>query len=136
MQQNTYLENIHIKSNNQINYLAGGINNIYPASNIQDDECQDMYNFCLDKYPALRTKIGRTMKSNPGQRGEQVKYFNVAGVRYLFYIQGNSLKDMTGTVIATGLTGSKFKHVYYADGNYEYMILYGDGIATFFTKYT
>ena len=55
MQENAYLNNIHYKSDNQINYLAGGINNIYPAQNIQDDECQDMYNMCLDKYPALKT---------------------------------------------------------------------------------
>ena len=128
MQENTYLNNIHYKSENQINYLAGGINNIYPAQNIQDDECQDMYNMCLDKYPAIRTKIGRTLKSNPGLKGTQVKYFGVAGVRYLFYIQGTELKDMTGTVIATGITGNKFSHVYYADGNNEYLVLYGDGV--------
>lgn len=65
MQPNAYLSNIHYKSENQINYLAGGINNIYPPQNIQDDECQDMYNMCLDKYPAIRTKIGRTLKANP-----------------------------------------------------------------------
>ena len=128
MQTNPYLNNIHIKSNNQINYLAGGINNIYPPQNIQDDECQDMYNMCLDKYPAIRTKIGRTMMSNPGSKGEDVKYFGVAGVKYLFYIQGESLKDMTGTVISNGITGTKFNHVYYADGNSEYLVLYGDGI--------
>lgn len=128
MQTNPYLNNIQIKSNNQINYLAGGINNIYPPQNIQDDECQDMYNMCLDKYPAIRTRIGRTMMSNPGSKGEDVKYFGVAGVKYLFYIQGESLKDMTGTVISNGITGTKFNHVYYADGNSEYLVLYGDGI--------
>ena len=128
MQENTYLNNVNYKSNNQINYLAGGINNIYPAQNIQDDECQDMYNMCLDKYPAIRTKIGRTLKANPGLKGTDVKYFGVAGVRYLFYIQGEDLKDMTGTVIATGITGNKFSHVYYADGNNEYLVLYGDGV--------
>lgn len=128
MQQNPYLNNIQVKSNNQINYLAGGINNIYPAQNIQEDECQDMYNICLDKYPAARTRIGRTMMSNPGSKGEDVKYFGVAGVKYLFYIQGESLKDMTGTVISNGITGTRFNHVYYADGNSEYLILYGDGI--------
>lgn len=128
MQTNPYLNNIQVKSNNQINYLAGGINNIYPAQNIQDDECQDMYNICLDKYPAARTRIGRTMMSNPGSKGENVKYFGVAGVKYLFYIQGESLKDMTGTVISNGITGTRFNHVYYADGNSEYLILYGDGI--------
>lgn len=128
MQENTYLNEIHIKSNNQINYLAGGINNIYPPQFIQDDECQDMYNMCLDKYPAFRTKIGRTLKSNPGLKGTTVKYFGVAGVKYLFYIQGTDLKDMTGTVIATGITGTKFSHVYYADGNDEYLVLYGEGV--------
>ena len=128
MQENAYLNNIHYKSDNQINYLAGGINNIYPAQNIQDDECQDMYNMCLDKYPALKTKIGRTLKSNPGLKGTTVKYFGVAGVKYLFYIQGTDLKDMTGTVIATGITGTKFSHVYYADGNDEYIVLYGEGV--------
>lgn len=128
MQQNPYLNNVQVKSNNQINYLAGGLNNIYPAQNIQDDECQDMYNICLDRYPAARTRIGRTMMSNPGKRGQNVKYFGVAGVKYLFYIQGESLKDMTGTVISNGITGNKFNHVYYADGNSEYLVLYGDGI--------
>lgn len=128
MQENNYLNNIQVKSNNQINYLAGGINNIYPPQNIQDDECQDMYNMCLDKYPAIRTRIGRTLKANPGLKGTTVKYFGVAGVKYLFYIQGNELKDMTGTIISTGITGNKFSHVYYADGNAEYLVLYGDGL--------
>ena len=127
MWQNAYLENIHTKSVNQINYLAGGINNIYPAQNLQDDECQDMYNFCLDKYPALATRIGRTMRKNPGTRGIAIKYFGVAGVRYLFYIQGTQLKDMDGTVIANNITGTRFSHVYYADGNNEYLIIYGEG---------
>lgn len=128
MQQNPYLNNIQVKSNNQINYLAGGINNIYPPQNIQDDECQDMYNMCLDSYPAIRTRIGRTMMKNPGSKGSSIKYFGVAGVKYLFYIQGTQLKDMTGTVIADGITGTRFNHVYYADGNSEYLVLYGDGI--------
>lgn len=128
MWQNTYLENIHSKSNNQINYLAGGINNIYPAQNLQDDECQDMYNMCLDFYPAISTKIGRTMRRNPGLLGTPIKYFEVAGDKYIFYIQGTDLKDMTGAVIATGITGNRFSHVYYADGNNEYLILYGDGV--------
>lgn len=35
---------------------------------------------------------------------------------------------MDGTVIANGITGTKFNHVYYADGNQEYMILYGEGV--------
>lgn len=128
MQFNPYLNNIHVKSENQINYLAGGINNIYPPQNIQDDECQDMYNICLDKYPAARTRIGRTLKANPGSSGSNVKYFGVAGVQYLFYIQGTTLKDMTGTAIATGIAGTKFNHVYYGDGNNEYLILYGEGV--------
>lgn len=125
MQTNTYLNNVQVKSSNQINYLAGGINNIYPPQNIQDDECQDMYNMCLDKYPAIRTRIGRTLKANPGLKGGDVKYFGVAGTKYLFYIQGTELKDMTGTVISTGIIGDKFSHVYYADGNDEYLVLYG-----------
>lgn len=128
MQQNQYLQNVQVKSNNQINYLAGGISNIYPPQNIQDDECQDMYNMCLDKYPAIRTKIGRTMMKNPGLKGENIKYFGVAGIKYLFYIQGEQLKDMTGSVIAQGINGTKFRHVYYADGNNEYLILYGEGV--------
>ena len=128
MQTNPYLQNIHIKNDNLINYLAGGINNIYPAQNIQDDECQDMYNICLDRYPAVRTRIGRTMMANPGTKGTDVKYFGVAGVQYLFYIQGTNLKDMYGTVIATSITGTKFNHVYYADGNNEYLVLYGKDV--------
>ena len=128
MQQNPYLEAVHSKSDNVISYLAGGIYNIYPSQFIQDDEAQDMYNMCLDNYPALRTRIGRTMLKNPGLKGEKIKYFGVAGVNYIFYIQGNTLKDMSGTAIATNITGDKFQHVYYADGNNEYLILYGNGI--------
>ena len=128
MQTNPYLQNINYKSNNQINYLAGGISNIYPPACIQDDECQDMYNMCLDNYPAIRTRIGRTMVKNPGLKGEPIKYFGVAGIKYLFYIQGDKLKDLSGDVIAQGINGTKFRHVYYADGNSEYMILYGEGV--------
>lgn len=128
MQQNPYLEAVHSKSDNVISYLAGGISNIYPSQFIQNDEAQDMYNMCLDNYPALRTRIGRTMLKNPGLKGEKIKYFGVAGVNYIFYIQGNTLKDMSGTAIATNITGDKFQHVYYADGNNEYLILYGNGI--------
>lgn len=128
MQQNQYLQNVQVKSNNQINYLAGGISNIYPPQNIQDDECQDMYNMCLDSYPAIRTRVGRTMVKNPGLKGDKIKYFGVAGIKYLFYIQGEQLKDMTGAVIAQGIQGTKFNHVYYADGNNEYLILYGEGV--------
>jgi len=128
LQPNPYLQNINYKSNNQISYLAGGISNIYPPQNIQDDEVQDMYNFCLNKYPALCTKIGRTMMANPGLKGDEIKYFGVAGIKYLFYIQGEQLKDMTGTVISQEIVGTKFRHVYYADGNNEYLILYGEGV--------
>lgn len=128
MQANPYLQNVNYKSNNQINYLAGGISNCYPPACIQDDECQDMYNLCLDSYPALRTRIGRTMVKNPGLKGEKIKYFGVAGIKYLFYIQGSQLKDMNGTVIVSGILGTKFRHVYYADGNNEYIILYGEGV--------
>ena len=128
MWQLPYLQDVHTKSNNQINYLSGGINNIYPSQAIADDECQDMYNLCLDKYPAIRTRIGRTMVKNPGLKGEQIKYFGVAGIKYLFYIQGTQLKDMDGTVITNDISGTKFNHVYYADGNQEYMILYGEGV--------
>ena len=87
MWQLPYLQDVHTKSNNQINYLSGGINNIYPSQAIADDECQDMYNLCLDKYPAIRTRIGRTMVKNPGLKGNTIKYFGVAGIHYLFYIQ-------------------------------------------------
>ena len=128
MQTLPYLNNVNYKSNNQINYLAGGISNIYPPENIQDDECQDMYNMCLDNYPAIRTRIGRTMLTNPGLKGDDIKYFAVAGVKYLFYIQGTELKDIDGTVISNEIIGDKFHHVYYADGNSEYLVLYGDGI--------
>lgn len=128
MWQLPYLQDVHTKSGNQINYLAGGISNIYPPQAIQDDECQDMYNLCLDKYPAIRTRIGRTMVKNPGLKGDTIKYFGVAGIKYLFYIQGTQLKDMDGTVIANEIQGTKFNHVYYADGNQEYMILYGEGV--------
>lgn len=128
MQTNPYLQNVQVKSSNLINYLAGGISNVYPPQNIQDDECQDMYNMCLDSYPAIRTRVGRTMLKNPGLKGNTIKYFGVAGIKYLFYIQGEQLKDMNGTVIAQGIKGTNFRHVYYADGNNEYLILYGDGV--------
>ena len=88
MQTNPYLQNVQVKSSNQINYLSGGISNIYPPQAIQDDECQDMHNMCLDNYPAIRTSIGRTMVKNPGLKGADIKYFGVAGIKYLFYIQG------------------------------------------------
>lgn len=65
---------------------------------------------------------------NPGLLGEEIKYFGVAGIKYLFYIQGDQLKDMTGSVIAQGIEGTKFRHVYYADGNDEYLILYGEDV--------
>ena len=87
-----------------------------------------MYNMCLDNYPAIRTRIGRTMVQNPGLKGEEIKYFGVAGVKYLFYIQGTQLKDMAGTVIANDITRTKIRHVFYADGNQKYMILYGEGV--------
>lgn len=128
MHTNPYLQNVQVKSSNLINYLAGGISNVYPPQNIQDDECQDMYNMCLDIYPAIRTRVGRTMLKNPGLKGNTIKYFEVAGIKYLFYIQGEELKDMNGTVIAQGIKGTNFRHVYYADGNNEYLILYGDGV--------
>ncbi len=65
---------------------------------------------------------------NPGLKGQTIKYFGVAGIKYLFYIQGNQLKDMLGRVISEGIEGTKFRHVYYSDGNDEYMILYGEGV--------
>lgn len=128
MQTNSYLENIHTKSNNQINFLSGGINNVYPPQYIQDDECQDMTNMCFDFYPAISTRVGRSYIGNPGIKGKEVKYFNLAGVKYLFYIQDDELKDMNGTIISTGIKGDRFAHVYYADGNNEYLILYGEGV--------
>jgi len=81
MQQNPYLEAVHTKSDNVINYLGGGISNIYPAQFIQDDEAQDMYNMCLDSYPAIRTRIGRTMLKNPGLKGEKIKYYRAFNER-------------------------------------------------------
>lgn len=75
MWQNPYLQDIHYKSDNQINYLAGGISNVYPAQCIQDDECQDMYNLCLDNYPAIRTRVGRTLVANPRKRNTCYKIF-------------------------------------------------------------
>lgn len=128
MKENPYLQNVNTKSNNQICFLSGGISNVYPPGNINDDECQDMFNMCLDKYPAIRTRVGRTMMRNPGLKGEKIKYFGVAGIKYLFYIQGSQLKDMTGSVICNDIVGEKFSHVYYADGNNEYLVLYGKGV--------
>ncbi len=86
MQKNTYLDNITYKSNNQINYLSGGINNVYPAQSIQDNECQDMYNMCLDKYPAIRTRVGRTMLKNPRtKRNKDYIFWNSRNKIFVLY---------------------------------------------------
>ena len=126
MNTKPFLNDVTYKSDNVIGFLSGGINNIYPAQFIADDEVQDMYNISLDNYPAASTKVGRTMFKNPGINGETIEYFNVAGLNYLFYIQNHILKDVNGDSIAQGLTGSNWSHVYYKDGNNEYVILYGD----------
>lgn len=126
MNTKPFLNNVTYKSDNIITYLAGGINNVYPSQAIADDEVQDMYNLCLDYYPSISTRVGRTMFKNPGIRGKKIEYFGVAGLNYLFYIQNGVLKDVDGNAIAQGLTGSNYSHEYYKDGNYEYLILYGD----------
>ena len=63
-----------------------------------------------------------------GVKGENISYFGVAGLNYLFYIQNGTLKDVDGSSIATGINGSNFSHVYYKDGQSEYMILYGNNM--------
>lgn len=123
-----YLNNVTYKPDNVISFLAGGINNVLPGQFIADDEVQEMNNFSLDKYPALRTSVGRTMFKNPGISGQEIKYFGVAGLNYLFYIQNETLKDVIGNSIATGIAGDNFSHTYYKDGQYEYLILYGENI--------
>ena len=126
MNTKPFLNGVTYKSDNVINFLSGGINNIYPSQFISDDEVQDMYNLSLDKYPALSSKVGRTLFKNPGISGQQIEYFGVAGLNYLFYIQNKTLKDVDGNSIVQNLSGSDFAHVYYKDGNYEYLILYGN----------
>lgn len=125
MRTKNFLNTVRYNSDNVITTLAGGINNVYPSEFIKDDEAQEMYNLCLDNYPALGTKIGRTMFKNPGIAGEDVEYFGCAGLNYLFYIQDGKMKDVDGVTICQGLTGSKYNHVYYKDGQNEYFILYG-----------
>ena len=120
-----YLNQVHYKSDNAITYLSGGINNINPPEFIQDAEVADMYNFCLDDFPSLRTSVGRTMLTNPGIRGQNVSYFGIAGLNYLFYIQNGVLKDDLGNGIVQNLTGTEFYHVSYKDGQSEYLIVYG-----------
>lgn len=127
MRTKPYLNTVRYNPENVITMFGGGINNIYPSEFIKDDEAQEMYNMSLDKYPALSTKIGRTMFKNPGIAGETIEYFGCAGLNYLFYIQNGKLKDVNGVDIAQGLTGTKYNHVYYKDGNSEYLILYGEG---------
>lgn len=126
MNTKPFLSEVHYKSDNVVGFLAGGINNVYPSQFIADDEVQDMYNLCIDKYPAITTKVGRTMFKNPGVKGSTITYFGVAGLNYIFYIQNGVLKDVDGVSIASGLTGTNYSHVYYKDGNNEYLILYGD----------
>lgn len=65
LNQKPYLNDVQYKSDNVISFLGGGINNIYPSQFIADDEVQDMHNLSLDNYPAIRTKVGRTMFKNP-----------------------------------------------------------------------
>lgn len=60
-----FLNDVSFKSDNVISYLAGGINNVYPSQAISDDEVQDMYNLCIDNYPHVCTRVGRTMFKNP-----------------------------------------------------------------------
>lgn len=126
MNQKPFLNEVTYKSDNVITFLSGGINNVYPSQFIADDEVQDMYNMSIDSYPTLRTRCGRTLFKKPGVSGQKIEYFGVAGLNYLFYIQNGTLKDIDGSAIATGLTGSNYSHVYYKDGNNEYLILYGD----------
>ena len=127
MKTKNYLNTVRYNSDNVITTLYGGINNIYPSEFIKDDEAQEMYNFSLDNYPALGTKIGRTMFKNPGIAGENINYFGCAGLNYLFYIQNGKMKDVNGITICQGLTGTEYHHTYYKDGNTEYLILYGVG---------
>lgn len=128
MYRKPFLNNVNYKSDNVITLLSGGINNIYPNQFIADDETQELINFSLENYPALRTKVGRTMFKNPGIKGELIKYFGVAGLNYLFYIQNQTLKNELGDSIATDIVGEEFSHTYYKDGQSEYLILYGKGI--------
>lgn len=127
MRTKPYLNTVRYNSDNVISMFGGGINNIYPSEFIKDDEAQEMYNMCLDKYPALSTKVGRTMFRNPGIAGENIEYFGCAGLNYLFYIQQGKMKDVEGVTIAQELTGTEYNHVYYKDGNNEYLVLYGKG---------
>ena len=134
MKTKPFLNAVRYNSDNAITMFGGGINNIYPPEFIQDDEAQEIYNMSLDKYPALSTKIGRTMFKNPGIAGETIQYFGCAGLNYLFYIQKGTtqgatgkLKDVNGVTIAEGLTGTDYNHTYYKDGTNEYLILYGTG---------
>lgn len=139
MREKSYFNAIHYQSDNVITTLAGGINNVVPPEFIGDDEAQEMENLSLDKYPAICTKIGRTYFRNPGIYGKEIKYFGSAGLNYLFYIQESDeqnqndatvkyvLKDISGQRIYKELTGTRFKHAYYKDGNNEYLIIYGEG---------
>lgn len=122
-----YINRVNYQSDSQLITCSGGINNVYPPEFIDDSECQDMYNFCLDSYPALQTKVGRRMLKNPGIAGTTINYFGVAGLNYLFYIQNKILKNVDGAEINSSINGSDFKHTYYKDGVSEYMILYGKG---------
>ena len=130
MVERPFLNAVHYQSDNVITTLAGGINNVVPAEFIADDEVQEMENMSVDKYPAICTKIGRTMFKNPGVSGQEIKYFGNAGLNYLFYIQEDKLKDTLGQVIYEGLTGEEYHHSYYKDGVSEYLIIYGKGQKT------
>jgi hypothetical protein len=119
-----FLNKVNYQSDSQVITCGGGINNVYSPEFIQDSECQDMYNFTLDDYPIVRTKVGRTMLRNPGSKGQEITYFGVTGLNYLFYIQNGILKNADGATIHSNLSPTYNKNTYYKDGNNEYLILY------------
>lgn len=127
MYEKPYINRVNYQSDSQMIMLSGGINNVYPSEFIDDSECQEMENFSMDSFPALQTRVGRTMFKNPGISGEKISYFGVVGLNYLFYIQNKILKDVDGASINSNIIGENFKHTYYKDGVSEYLILYRNG---------
>lgn len=136
MQYNAYLNDVTYKSDNQILTLSGGLNDKYPPQFIDDNQAQSILNFCMDKFPAARTRVGRTFKAGIRYNNALIPtspkpdYFGIAKSNEMFYIYNGGLYTIDGSQIATGIgqSGDKYKTLCYEDGNHEYLIIYGKGI--------
>lgn len=49
----------------------------------------------------------------------------------MFYVQGINIRDINGEIVGLIKGYGRISHVYYADGNNEYLVIYGDEIPTY-----